>query len=264
MSVDHPPQVLFFDVFGTVVEWRDSVSKALSQATQRALTSPDKTLTQETRAAASAITPEDWLAFTEEWRKSYKQFTRSFDPSSNSEFISVDQHHFASLRELLQKWNIQTLFTDEEILNLALSWHRLDPWPDTVKGLEQLNRKFHTCTLSNGNVSLLEDLSRYASLPFTHIVSAEQFGAYKPSPKVYLGAAGKFGVDPKDCALVAAHLYDLKAAKAVGFQTIFVERALEEPLVPEHTAQVEQGGYVDMWVGRDTDGFLEVAGRFEI
>lgn len=69
------------------------------------------------------------------------------------------------------------------------------------------------------------------------------------------------GLTP-EYTLEASHLYDLKAAKALGFQTIFVGRRLEEPLVPVLMAEVEQ--YVDMWVGRDMDGLLEVARRFGV
>ncbi|BDD63172.1 hypothetical protein MAP00_008103 [Monascus purpureus] len=140
----------------------------------------------------------------------------------------------------------------------------LNPWPDSSQGLEQLNRKFRTYTLSNGNVSLLEGLALYPSFPFTDIASAEQFGAYRPSSKAYLGAAERFGVDPREYTLEASHLYDLKAAKALGFQTVFVGRPVEEPLVPVHTAEVEQEQYVDMEVGRGIDGLLEIARRFGI
>jgi 2-haloacid dehalogenase len=83
-----------------------------------------------------------------------------------------------------------------------------------------LNRRFETCTLSNANISFLEDLLKYGSLPFTHILSAEHFGVYKPSPWIDYGAASKLGLEPKDCGFVAAHLGDLQAAKGCGFQTI--------------------------------------------
>lgn len=79
-----------------------------------------------------------------------------------------------------------SLFDEQDLVNLSLIWHRLAPWSDTVQGLRDLNKKFSTITLSNGNVSLLEDMVKHGGMPFTHIYSAEMFQSYKPSPKVYL------------------------------------------------------------------------------
>lgn len=127
-----------------------------------------------------------------------------------------------------------------------------------------LNRRFETSTLSNGNLSLLRDLKSRGSLPFTHLTSAEDFGAYKPSPLVYKGAAEKFGYEPSQCAMVAAHLKDLKGAKDCGLQTIFVERYLEETWSPVDVAKAKAEGWVDMWIDADSGGILEVARRFGI
>lgn len=93
------------------------------------------------------------------------------------------------------------------------------------------------------------------------MLSAEHFGAYKPSPKVYGGAAERFGLEPGECALVAAHLGDLKAAKACGFQTVYVERPKEETLDME---QAREEGYVDIWIDAGCDGFVELARRFSL
>jgi 2-haloacid dehalogenase len=101
-------------------------------------------------------------------------------------------------------------------------------------------------------------------LPYTHIISAEDFGAYKPHPSVYLGAAKKLGLEPGECALVAAHLGDLKAARGCGYQTIYIERSKEEAWPSEDIAKAKKEAWVDMWIGLDegAGGFLEVAKRF--
>ncbi|KAF9886154.1 hypothetical protein FE257_011979 [Aspergillus nanangensis] len=268
MSISNPPQVLLFDVFGTVVEWRTCVTQALLTAAQKALSDPQKTLSPEVRTQATSMTNQDWLAIAEEWRRSYGHFTQTFDPAQQP-FISVDEHHYRAIHAILKARQLDSLFTDAERWELALIWHRLEPWQDSVQGLHLLNRKFRTCTLSNGNVSLQQDLMRHGSLPFTDIASAEHFGAYKPSPRVYLGAVGKFGLQPQQCAMVAAHLHDLKAAKALGLQTVYVARHLEETAEVDldEAAEVGQGrreGYVDMWVELGAGGFVEVARRFGI
>lgn len=100
---------------------------------------------------------------------------------------------------------------------------------------------------------------RHGNMPFTHIYSAEMFQSYKPNPKVYLGAAEKMGLKPEECSLVAAHLDDLKAAKACGFSTVYVERPREE----RHPDLKDQD-IDDMRVGEDEEGFVEVARRLGI
>ncbi|KAJ5898578.1 hypothetical protein N7504_008866 [Penicillium tannophilum] len=260
--LDHPPRVLFFDTFGTVVEWRSSVTKALSDAAQQVLEDPNRDLPVDVRQRTAALNQADWLAFAEEWRLSYSIFTRTFDPSK--EFVSVDQHHYHALQDLLQQRGIRKLFDDSQLLELTMCWHRLTPWPDSVAGLDLLNTKFITSTLSNGNESLLQDLKKHGSLPFTRLVSAENFGAYKPSPAVYHGAANLVGRDSTQCTMVAAHLSDLKAAKGCGFQTVYVERESEEAWSTDRIEQAKDEGFVDIWVGLNESGFLEVARRLGI
>lgn len=261
MPINPQTKVLFFDTFGTTVRWRTCVTKALQEASERAIRNTRESLDPGVRAQASAMTDDNWHSMAEDWRKSYGRFTATFDPSN--EFVSIDQHHYNALVELLRTRQLEDLFTESELKDLVQCWHRLDPWDDTVQGLKLLNSKFRTSTLSNGNVSLLEDLVQYGPLPFTDIVSAEHFGAYKPSPRVYLGAAEKLGFKPDQCALVAAHLKDLKASKGCGFGTIYVERVGEEF---GNLQQAIDEGYVDLAVEIETssDGFIEVARQLGI
>ncbi|KAJ5939375.1 hypothetical protein N7466_002509 [Penicillium verhagenii] len=260
--LDNPPRVLFFDTFGTVVEWRSCVTKALSDAAHHALQDPDRDLPADVRQRAATLSQSDWLAFAEEWRLSYKLFTHGFD--SSKDFVSVDQHHYRALQDLLEQRGIRKLFKDSELWELTLCWHRLTPWPDSVAGLDLLNTKFITSTLSNGNESLLQDLKQHGNLPFTRIVGAENFGAYKPSPSVYHGAAKLLDRDSTQCTMVAAHLGDLEAARDCGFQTIYVERELEESWSADRIAQAKEEGWVDIWVGLEDSGFMEVARKLGV
>lgn len=100
---------------------------------------------------------------------------------------------------------------------------------------------------------------KHGNMPFTHVYSAEMFQSYKPNPKVYLGAAEKMGLKPEECSLVAAHLDDLKAAKACGFSTIYVERPREE-----RHPDLKKEGIADVWVNENEEGFVEVARKLGI
>ncbi|KAL6714682.1 hypothetical protein ACLMJK_008107 [Lecanora helva] len=195
----------------------------------------------------------NWIIFAEEWQKSYREFTRAqVDSSENQrgDFKSVDDHNHESLRALLSRYDIAGLWTDEEVLAISRVWHYLDGWPDSSRGIQALrDRGFLVCTLSNGNVSLLKDMADFTNLPWTNIFSAEQFGTYKPDPAVYLGACEGVGLEPARCALVAAHLGDLKAAKACGLQTIYVERDGEESWSAAEVDAAKKANWVDVWIG---------------
>jgi len=228
MSLSHPPRALLFDVFGTCVDWRSTVTNGLWEATRKSLNATTVSIPPAVALKASQMTKEEWGVFTQQWRNTYKAFTKTIASDSSKAWKTVDEHHYDSLKELLAEWQLGGLWTEEEVRDLSLIWHRLDGWPDSSTGIQELNKRFWTCTLSNGNLSLLNDLKVHAKMDFTHVFSAEQFGSYKPNPSVYLGAVEKLGLSPKDCAMVAAHLYDLKAARACGLQTVYVERPQEE------------------------------------
>jgi 2-haloacid dehalogenase len=212
------------------------------------------------------MSEEQWGKFAQQWRNSYKVFTKQLAADPALPWVSVDDHHLSSLKELVTSWELDGLWDDEEIRELSLVWHQLLPWGDSVAGVELLNKAFATAMLSNGNLSLLTDLRAFSGIPFTHVFSAEMFGTYKPSPKVYLGAAEKLGIPPKECVMVAAHLPDLKAAQENGLQTVYVERAGEEDWSEEQAKEAREGGWVNLWVGLEegSKGFVSVAEQLGI
>lgn len=260
MARDGFPSVLFFDVLGTIVEWRFCIAKELNTAAQRALQDQVRSISPDVRVRVSDLSTSRWLEISEEWHDAYMNFGNAYD--SSKPFVSVDEHNRNSLEKILTKRHLRELFSEDDLNDLTLAWHRLDSYPDSVPGLSLLNTKFVTSTLSNGNVKLLEDLQEHNSLSFKHLTSAEHFGAYKPSPEVYHGAARRFGFSSSQCCLVAAHLEDLQAAKNCGFQTIYLERPLEEAWDSEDVARAREEGLVDLWVKVGGEGLIEVARHF--
>ncbi|KAJ5657305.1 uncharacterized protein N7484_000954 [Penicillium longicatenatum] len=262
MSLDGHPSMMFFDVLGTIVEWRCCIANELNAAAQKVLQDQAQYLSADVRARVSDMSTSSWQEIAEEWHRSYMDFGNTYDPSKP--FVSVDEYNQLSLSRILTKLRLQDLFDEDDLKHLTLAWHRLDAHSDSVPGLSLLNTKFLTSTLSNGNVKLLEDLQEQNSLPFKHITSAEHFGAYKPSPEVYHGAARRFGLRNSQCCLVAAHLEDLYAAKECGFQTVYLERDFEEAWNSRDIARAREEGFVDLWVGLGGSGLIEVAQYFGI
>jgi 2-haloacid dehalogenase len=262
-------RALLFDVFGTCVDWRKTVTDALVRQSRVALMRRSAIITNDVRAKADAMSIGDWGAFAQEWRSSYYVFTRSLAADASLNWKTVDDHHLESLHELLVKHDLGRedgdlggLWNKDEVKEMSLIWHKLDPWSDTVAGLEALNTKYETCTLSNGNIALLKDMKQHGGMPFKHIYSSELFNSYKPNPAIYLGAAKRLGLEPSQCVMVAAHLGDLEAAKGCGYRTIYVERSQEEEKNNEDEAR--EKGYVDIWVKIDEEGFVEAARKLGI
>ena len=197
-----------FDVFGTVVDWRTSVSREVGAFAQ-----------------AKGIKGIDPVEFATEWRKLYQP---SMDEvrTGRRPFTSLDVLHRESLMKLIGRYGIAGL-GDADIDHLNRAWHRLDPWPDVVEGLTRLKKKFIIAPCSNGNIALMVNMAKRAGLPWDCILGAETARAYKPMPEAYLASCRQLGLAPKNVLMVAAHNNDLKAAKGQGLATAFVARPKE-------------------------------------
>ena len=252
-------KALTFDVFGTVVDWRSSV---IEELVLRAHRKRNADLPSDIRERLNGLSEQDWGRFAAEWRSSYLHFTQSF-ASGQREWKSVDDHHRDSLVVLLDSWGLSDLYSDAEIDSLSLVWHRLQPWPDTVDGLDALRSsgKLVLASLSNANTQLVEDLDEFSSLGFDRLFCAETFHAYKPHPSTYLGAVRAMGLQPEQVAMVATHMSDLKAARELGLRTIYVERPREEAW--DKNGDEYQGArrWVDLWIGQGEEGFIEMSRR---
>ncbi|KAL2126853.1 hypothetical protein VTI74DRAFT_128 [Chaetomium olivicolor] len=257
-------RALTFDVFGTCVDWHTSITArlwaAIAAKKQASASSLGPPIPPASQARLAALTVQDVSLFAQQWHRSYSSFTRSFVPGSTP-WKDVDAHHRDSLADLLEKqWGLRAVFDDEEIEGLSKVWHYLEPWGDSKDGVRRLNEAgFVTASLSNGNKILLEDLCGYAGLEFAELISAEDFKAYKPNREAYLGACRMLGLEPRQVAMVAAHLEDLAAAREAGMRTVYVERPGEEEWKPDEERYVKAREWVDLWVAEGDGGFLEVA-----
>ena len=117
-----PPKALTFDVFGTVVDWRKTVTLTLIRNAAAKILSSSKSagLSPAVRLQLSKYTDQDWGQFAQEWRNSYKEFVHNFIPGE-TEWKDVDTHHYEGLLELLTKWKLEGLYTKAETEDLAWS-----------------------------------------------------------------------------------------------------------------------------------------------
>ena len=198
------PVAIVFDTFGTVVDWRGSLIADLSAY------------------GASRGVNADWTALVDAWRAAYHP---SMDRVRKGElpWTKLDGLHRASLDKLAVDFGIKGL-TEADLVHINLGWHRLHGWPDSVPGLTRLKKKFIIGPLSNGNVSLLLNMAKFAGIPWDMIFGSDLFGHFKPDPETYLGVAKMLDIEPGQVMMAAAHNGDLANARKCGLMTAFFPR----------------------------------------
>jgi 2-haloacid dehalogenase len=201
-------KALVFDVFGTCVDWRGSVIRDLQAL--------------GTRKGISA----EWDSLADEWRRDgyigpIRRILAGEEP-----YVGSDVLFRRKLEELLPRYGVAGL-TEEELANLALSWRRLDPWPDVVAGLQRLKKGFTLAPLSNGTFATLTAMAKRGGMAWDCIISTELRHTYKPAQEAYLLAPDLLGLEADEVMLVAAHNDDLRGAQRAGLHTALVLRPLE-------------------------------------
>ncbi|CAK7232779.1 hypothetical protein SCUCBS95973_008372 [Sporothrix curviconia] len=214
-----PVKAVFLDFMGTCLDWHSSVVAALPSS-----------LSQDERSA---------LALT--WRQAFFDDIRRRPPGETPEDINVV--HERILQEVLAReesahFRQAFLPLPSSIANSDLSapaistavraWHSMRAWPDVLAGLQCVRDALgcEVFVLANGTTRLQLDLVRSSGLaPVVDMLfSSELLGVAKPTPAIYRRALGLVGVEPEQGVMVAAHAYDLRAAKAVGLQTVYIRR----------------------------------------
>ncbi len=202
------PRALIFDVFGTVVDWRNSIA----------------------RLAGKALTDKgfdaDPLAFADHWRGLYQPAMERIR-SDSQDYVPLDDLHLENLTQTLKHFGAAAAFDADECRRLNRAWEQLDPWPDVVSDLIALKEKTIIAPCSNGSIALMTQLAKHAGLPWDCILGADIARDYKPKPIVYQACCNALQLEPGDVMMVAAHNDDLEAAQAAGLMTAFIPRPVE-------------------------------------
>lgn len=193
-------RALFFDVFGTLVDWRGSIA----------------------RETARLGLPVDGAAFADAWRAEYQPAMEAVR-SGGRGFVKLDILHRENLDRILPRFGLDGMNeADRAALNLV--WHRLDAWPEVPAALARLRDRFRLAPMSNGNVSLMADMARHNEFIWDAVLGAEWARDYKPNLAVYRAGCAAFDLSPSECLMVAAHSSDLAAAGEAGLRTAHIAR----------------------------------------
>ncbi|PWY87894.1 HAD-like protein [Aspergillus sclerotioniger CBS 115572] len=208
------PKALIFDLMGTCTNWHPSIQTALS-------TTPSLThLPTETIAQLASS-----------WRSSFfNEIHRRFHAGLGTE--SIDVTHRRVLDGLLDGMGLNGGdgggVGEEERERLVAAWHFQGAWDDSIDAIRRLKEKFMVVVLANGTTRLQLDLIQSSGLPFHALFSSQLLGLTKPDPAIYRKALELLQVEPEEAVMVAAHAYDLRAAKGVGLRTVYIYRNTED------------------------------------
>ena len=175
-------KALFFDVLGTLVDWRTSIA----------------------REAEAMLKPQgyalDWFAFADAWRGEY-QGAMDEVRSGRIPFCKLDILHRRNLELILPRFGIATL-SEEQRRDLNLAWHRLDAWPDVARASSGFDVTTGTPRLWIKICGLTDEAAVNAALQAG--VDAIGF-VFSPSPRqVQPAQAGRLAASARGKALCIA------------------------------------------------------------
>jgi 2-haloalkanoic acid dehalogenase type II len=216
-------RVVFFDFMGTCLNWHENIVRSLPSS-----------ISLKKRSELAIAWREAFF------RDIHVRFEQKLPPED------IDVTHGRCLEALLDHQDFAGIgLSPQNQEDAVKAWHRMAAWPDIPAALARLREKYEVFVLANGTTRLQLDLARSSALRFDMMFSSQLLGLTKPDPEIYRKALSLVGVEPDEALMVAAHAYDLKAAKKVGMRTVYIRRWTED--TKEDFQQVAQD--VDLFLG---------------
>jgi 2-haloalkanoic acid dehalogenase type II len=136
-------------------------------------------------------------------------------------------HDLTALRRESVRMALAAASDDERLADAAFEVffaerHRVEFYPDVLDALRRLSGAFPLLAVSNGNA----ELDRVGLTPwFRGSLSARDFGAAKPDPRIFLEACRRLGCAPDEVLHVGDDIeLDVRGARGAGLQVVWVCR----------------------------------------
>jgi 2-haloacid dehalogenase len=161
------------------------------------------------------------------WRQKQLEYTwlRSLMPA-HADFWRVTSD---ALSHALESHGIEDEGLHDTLMSLYLT---LDAYDDVRPALEALRAAgMATGILSNGSPEMLTAAVRSAGIEplLDAVLSIEEAGIFKPSPRVYQLVPQRMGIAPAEVCFVSTNGWDAAAAAHFGFRVIWLNRFAMAP-----------------------------------
>lgn len=197
-------KALTFDLFGTILDLGGSLSPFVAKSLEA----------REVDVSAAN--------FWEQWRyrQRIEQYQDTITMLGHSGYLETVRR---ALHYTLRCNGIEA--TPDTVEEFMVGWQSLSPFPEVLSALKHLQTDYQLVVLSNGDPGFLDYLvTERVKWEFDAVISVTTFGAFKPHPAVYRGAAGTLGLAVNECLMVSANSFDILGARACGYRGAFVNR----------------------------------------
>jgi 2-haloacid dehalogenase len=117
-----------------------------------------------------------------------------------------------------------------EIRSLHQSVHAWPPFPDTVRALRELQKRYKLVVISNIDDDLFAETRKHLDVEFDGVITAEQARSYKPSVNNFQMALRILAISPDRLVHAAQSIYhDVVPARSLGIATVWVNRKSARP-----------------------------------
>ena len=193
MPIFAETKALTFDLFGTILDLGGSLMPFIREGLN-----------------VRDVTEISAEGFWEQWR--YRQRIEQYQDTimmlGHSGYLETVRR---ALHYTLRRNGIEASHhTVEEFME---GWQYLSPFPEVLPALQKLKDRYSLVVLSNGDPEFLDYLVKErVKWDFDDVISVTSFGAFKPHPAVYRGAAGELGIEVNACLMVSANSFDIMGA----------------------------------------------------
>ena len=231
----HNVKALFFDVGGTVFDWKNTSREQIQALAEK---------------NGQAIDSE---AFATDWRgemfKIHKQVRYG-----NLPWINADQMHLRALDNLTSSYPL--LNAIDRMSLVKSTWHHLKTFAGAPQAIDRLRTRYTVVVLTILSWESIVNSSKEANVQWDGILSCEFLGYYKPSLQAYRKGTALLGLDPPETMMVAAHEGDLAAARSAGMRTALVS-------VPEEDNMADFGQPGEAGFDVEANDFEALCGKLQ-
>jgi len=189
-------KALTFDLFGTVLDLGGSLTPFI-----------DEFLKEKGSSADAGKFWQQWR-----YRQRIEQYQDSLVMLGHSGYLETARRAFVYVLGLN---SVEA--SKEEVDNFMEAWMELSPFPDVLPALQRLSSRYKLVALSNGNAWFLDHLvANRINYDFDAVISVDAFGAFKPHPSVYRGAARILELGLEEIMMVSTNSFDVMGARMCG------------------------------------------------